>query len=94
MEEGTDQSILGDHRVASTQQYVPGTKGPAEFETDQVFPVEITKYLCLKRHDKAVSEYHVQLQFSLLKKGELKPQQNHRRVTGIMGMISLSVRRN
>lgn len=68
MEEGTDLSILGDHRIASSQQYVPGTKGQTEFEIDQVFPAEIRKYLCPKRHDKAVSEYHVQLQFSLLKK--------------------------
>lgn len=74
MEEGTDLSILGDHRTASSPQYVPGTKGQMEFEIDQVFPVERRKYLCLTRHDKAVSEYHVQLQFSLFKKGELKLQ--------------------
>lgn len=68
-EEMTDLGILGDHRIGSSQQYVPGTKGQTELEIDQVFPVEIRKYLCLTRHDKAISEYHVQLQFSLLQKG-------------------------
>lgn len=73
-EEGTNLSMLGDHSTTGSQQYDPGTKGKLGFEIISTGNTWSKTHSCLTRHNKAVSEYHIQLQLSLLEKKELKLQ--------------------